>query len=184
MIVYYSGVLFFIFFFFQAEDGIRDIGVTGVQTCALPISGQELARRAGVDMPDVQYRSGGPLMNDIVAGHLPVGWTSTVSAMPHMGTGRVRVLAVSPATRTPFFPEAPTLQELGFEGFDLAGWVAMFGPAGLPPAVAQRLHGALEQAYADPTLEARFATMGVEADLRPPAALAEADRKSTRLNSS
>ena len=62
--------------------------------------GQELARRAGVEMPDVQYRSGGQLMNDVVAGHLPVGWTSTASAMPHMQTGRVRLLAVSTATRS------------------------------------------------------------------------------------
>lgn len=154
---------------------------TGSTEAVSSFAGQELARRAGVDMPDVQYRSGGPLMNDIVAGHLPVGWTSTVSAMPHMGTGRVRILAVSPATRTPFVPEAPTPQELGFEGFDLAGWVAMFGPAGLPAGIAARLHGALEQAYADTTLKGRFATMGVEADLRPPAALAEAVRREDRL---
>src|SRR5690349_4654445 len=105
--------------------------------------GQELARRAGVEMPDVQYRSGGQLMNDIVAGHLPVGWTSTASVMPHMQTGRVRVLAASTATRTPFFPEAPTVQEGGIPDFDLAGWVGLYGPAGLPENVARTLYEAL-----------------------------------------
>ena len=105
--------------------------------------GQELARRANVEMADVQYRSGGQLMNDIVAGHLPVGWTSTASAMPHMQTGRVRVLAVSTATRTPFFPDVPTAQEQGVADFDLAGWVGLYGPAGLPDAVVQRLQEAL-----------------------------------------
>ncbi|WP_135470972.1 Bug family tripartite tricarboxylate transporter substrate binding protein [Crenalkalicoccus roseus] len=153
---------------------------TGSTEALSSFIGQELARRAGVDMPDVQYRSGGQLMNDVVAGHLPVGWTSTVSAMPHMGTGRVRVLAASTPTRTPFFPEVPTLREQGVD-LALAGWVAMFGPAGLPEPVVRRLHAALAEAYTDETLKSRFAAMGVEPDLRPAAALLEAMREEDRL---
>ena len=129
----------------------------------------------------MQYRSGGQLMNDIVAGHLPVGWTSTASATPHMGTGRVRVLAVSTATRTPFFPEVPTVQEQGMADFALAGWVALLGPAGLPEPVVERLYAALTQAFADATLKARFAGMGIEPDLRPAPALLEAMRREDRI---
>jgi tripartite-type tricarboxylate transporter receptor subunit TctC len=140
-----------------------------------------LARRANVEMADVQYRSGGQLMNDIVAGHLPVGWTSTASAMPHMQTGRVRVLAVSTATRTPFFPDVPTAQEQGVADFDLAGWVGLYGPAGLPEAVVQRLQEALTRAFADPTLQQRFAAMGIEPDLRPAAGLVQAAQREDRL---
>jgi tripartite-type tricarboxylate transporter receptor subunit TctC len=143
--------------------------------------GQELARRANVEMADVQYRSGGQLMNDIVAGHLPVGWTSTASAMPHMQTGRVRVLAVSTATRTPFFPDVPTAQEQGVADFDLAGWVGLYGPAGLPDAVVQRLQEALTRAFADPTLQQRFTAMGIEPDLRPAAGLMQAAQREDRL---
>jgi tripartite-type tricarboxylate transporter receptor subunit TctC len=143
--------------------------------------GQELARRANVEMADVQYRSGGQLMNDIVAGHLPVGWTSTASAMPHMQTGRVRVLAVSTATRTPFFPDVPTAQEQGVADFDLAGWVGLYGPAGLPEAVVQRLQEALTRAFADPTLQQRFAAIGIEPDLRPAAGLVQAAQREDRL---
>jgi tripartite-type tricarboxylate transporter receptor subunit TctC len=150
---------------------------TGSTEALSSFVGQELARRAGVDMPDVQYRSGGPLMNDVVAGHLPVGWTSTVSAMPHVATGRVRALAVSTAERTPFFPDAPTVQEQGIADFDLAGWVAMLGPAGLPAPVVQRMHAGLVQAYADDTLKSRFLAMGVQADLRPGPALLEAMKR-------
>ena len=143
--------------------------------------GQELARRANVEMADVQYRSGGQLMNDIVAGHLPVGWTSTASAMPHMQTGRVRVLAVSTATRTPFFPDVSTAQEQGVADFDLAGWVGLYGPAGLPDAVVQRLQEALTRAFADPTLQQRFTAMGIEPDLRPAAGLMQAAQREDRL---
>jgi tripartite-type tricarboxylate transporter receptor subunit TctC len=143
--------------------------------------GQELARRANVEMADVQYRSGGQLMNDIVAGHLPVGWTSTASAMPHMQTGRVRVLAVSTATRTPFFPDVPTAQEQGLADFDLSGWVGLYGPAGLPEAVVARLQEALTRAFADETLKQRFTTMGIEPDLRPAAGLVQAAQREDRL---
>ena len=160
----------------QAKARPGRIG-TGSTEALSSFIGQELARRAEVEMPDVAYRSGGQLMNDIVAGHLPVGWTSTVSAMPHMGTGRARLLAVSTATRSPFFPEVPTVQEQGIAGFDLSGWVALLGPRGLPDQVAQRLLPAIAQAYADPTLQERLKAMGVEPDLRPGPALLEAMRR-------
>ncbi|MFZ4411296.1 MAG: Bug family tripartite tricarboxylate transporter substrate binding protein [Paracraurococcus sp.] len=143
--------------------------------------GQELARRAQVEMPDVQYRSGGQLMNDIVAGHLPVGWTSTASVMPHMQTGKVRPLAVSTATRTPFFPDVATTQEQGVAAFDLSGWVGLYGPAGLPEAVVQRLQEALARAFADPVLQQRFTAMGIEPDLRPAAGLVQAAEREDKL---
>ncbi len=154
---------------------------TGSTEALSSFIGQELARRAGVDMPDVAYRSGGPLMNDVVAGHLPVGWTSTVSAMPHVGTGKVRALAVSTATRSPYFPDTPSVQEQGVADFDLAGWVALLGPRGLPDAVAERLVPAIQRAYADPALQERLKAMGVEPDLRPGPALLEAMRREDRI---
>ncbi len=143
--------------------------------------GQELARRAQVEMPDVAYRSGGQLMNDIVAGHLPSGWTSTASVMPHMQTGRVRLLAASTATRSTFFADVPTVQEQGIAGFDLAGWVALLAPKGLPPAVAERMNTVLRLAFADPAFQARLTAMGIEADLRPAPALLEAMQREDRL---
>lgn len=154
---------------------------TGSTEALSSFIGQELARRAGVEMPDVQYRSGGQLMNDIVAGHLPTGWTSTASVTPHVGTGRVRALAVSTATRTPFFPDVPTVQEQGVADFDLSGWVALLGPAALPEALAQRVFGLVERAFADPAFRQRLGALGIEPDLRPPAALAEAMRREDRI---
>ena len=150
---------------------------TGSTEALSAFLGQELARRASVDMPDVQYRSGGPLMNDIVAGHLPVGWTSTASVTPHMQTGRIRVLAAAGAPRTPFFPDAPTLAEAGVPGIALSGWVALLGPAALPPAIAERLHALLEPAFAEAGFRQRLGALGIEPDLRPAAALAEEMRR-------
>ncbi|MBP0465581.1 tripartite tricarboxylate transporter substrate binding protein [Roseomonas sp. PWR1] len=154
---------------------------TGSTEALSSFIGQELARRAGVDMPDVAYRSGGQLMNDIVAGHLPTGWTSTVSAMPHIGTGRVRVLAVSTGTRTPYFPDAPTAAEQGVTDFDLSGWVALLGPPRMDPALVATIGGAVQRAFDDAAFQQRLVALGVERDFRPPAALLEAMQRDDRI---
>jgi tripartite-type tricarboxylate transporter receptor subunit TctC len=154
---------------------------TGSTEALSSFIGQELARRVGVEMLDIQYRSGGQLMNDIVAGHLPVGWTSTVSATPHIGTGRVRVLAVSTATRSPFVPDVPTAQETGVTEFDLSGWVALLGPPRMSEALARHIHDVVARAFRDAAFQARLAALGVEPDLKRPEALAEAMRREDRL---
>lgn len=154
---------------------------TGSTEALTSFLGQELARRAGVEMPDVPYRSGGLLMNDIVAGHLPVGWTSTVSATPHMPTGRVRILAVSTATRTPYFPDVPTVQEQGIAEFDFAGWVALLGPPRLAEALVARIAAAVQRVFADETFRQRLVTLGVEADFRPAEGLRAAMEREDRI---
>jgi tripartite-type tricarboxylate transporter receptor subunit TctC len=154
---------------------------TGSTEALSSFIGQELARRAGVDMPDVAYRSGGQLMNDIVAGHLPTGWTSTVSATPHIGTGRVRVLAVSTGSRTPFFPDVPTASEQGVAEFDLSGWVALLAPPRMDAALVATIGGAVQRAFDDAAFQQRLATLGVERDFRPPAALLEAMQRDDRI---
>jgi tripartite-type tricarboxylate transporter receptor subunit TctC len=154
---------------------------TGSTEALSSFIGQELARRLGIELPDVAYRSGGPLMTDIVAGHLPMGWTSTASATPHMQTGRVRVIAVASAERTAFFPEAPAVREQGVADFDLAGWVALLGPPGMPPALAERIYDAVAEAFATEALRTRLLALGVERDLRPPAALLQAMQREDRI---
>lgn len=154
---------------------------TGSTEALSSFVGQEMARRAGVEMPDVAYRSGGQLMNDIVAGHLPTGWTSTVSAAPHMSTGRVRVLAVSTAQRTPAFPDAPTAQEQGIAEFDLSGWVAMLAPPRMEPALAERITATMQQVFEEAAFQQRILAMGVERDFRPAAGLLEVMQRDDRI---
>ncbi len=154
---------------------------TGSTEALSQFIGQELARRLGQEIPDVQYRSGGQLMTDIVAGHLPLGWTSTASATPHMATGRVRIIAVSTATRTPFFPDVATAQEQGLADFDLAGWVALLGPAGMPQALSERILAAVRTAFDNQAFLARLAALGIEPDLRPSAPLLLAMQREDRI---
>lgn len=154
---------------------------TGSTEALSSFIGQELARRAGVDMPDVAYRSGGQLMNDIVAGHLPTGWTSTVSAAPHMQTGRVRILAVSTGQRSAFFPDVPTAAEQGVTEFDLSGWVAMLAPPRMDPALATTIGATVQRVFDDPAFQQRLVALGVERDFRPAPALLEAMQRDDRI---
>ena len=132
-------------------------------------------------MPDVAYRSGGQLMNDIVAGHLPTGWTSTVSAAPHMQTGKVRILAVSTAERSAAFPDVPSVQEQGVANFDLSGWVAMLAPPRMDPALAARITETMQRVFDDAAFRQRLVGMGVERDFRPAPALLEAMQRDDRI---
>lgn len=154
---------------------------TGSTEALSSFIGQELARRAGVEMPDVAYRSGGQLMNDIVAGHLPTGWTSTVSAAPHMQTGKVRILAVSTAERSAAFPDVPSVQEQGVANFDLSGWVAMLAPPRMDPALAARITETMQRVFDDAAFRQRLVGMGVERDFRPAPALLEAMQRDDRI---
>lgn len=141
------------------------IGATEALTS---FAGQDLARRAGVRLEEAMYRGGAPMMTDLMAGHLPVGFTSTATALPLLPGGRLRLLAVTGAARSPALPDVPTVAESGFAGYEVAGWGALLGPGGLPAAVMARLHAALGAAFSDPALRARLDALGLEADLRGP----------------
>jgi tripartite-type tricarboxylate transporter receptor subunit TctC len=141
------------------------IGATEALTS---FAGQDLARRAGVRLEEAMYRGGAPMMTDLMAGHLPVGFTSTATALPLLPGGRLRLLAVTGAARSPALPDVPTVAESGFADYEVAGWGALLGPAGLPAAVMARLYAALGVAFTDPALRARLDALGLEADLRGP----------------
>jgi tripartite-type tricarboxylate transporter receptor subunit TctC len=149
----------------RANPGKIGFGATEALTA---FAGHEFNRLAGVQTEEVQYRGGGLLMNDIVAGHLPIGWTSTASALPHLATNQVRVLAVSTAERTQLMPDVPTVREGGVAGYDVSGWVAALAPPRMSPALLREIHGAIARAYAEPALMERFRTLGLEPNLLDP----------------
>ena len=154
-----------------ARTAPRGIGF-GTSDAAISYAGNAFARMAGVEMAEVPYRGGAPLMNDLVAGHIPTGWNSTLAALAHIQSGRVRALGVTTAARSHLLPDVPTLAEAGVPGYEFAGWYGLFGPAALPPEVAARLHAAIEAALAEPALRARLRDLGADLDLLGPAAFA------------
>lgn len=120
------------------------------------------AHAAGVRLTHVPYKGGAPAMNDVVAGHIQLVAVNALEVQPHVKTGKLRVLAALSAGRSPIFPEAPTIAESGFAGFEASVWYGLIGPAGLPPAVVGRLHQEAQRALVSAEVRERFAAAGGE----------------------
>ncbi|MFM7505993.1 MAG: tripartite tricarboxylate transporter substrate binding protein [Rubrivivax sp.] len=128
-----------------------------------------LARSAGLDLVHVPYKGGGPLMQDAIAGHVPLSIGSVFVAKPHIDSKRIRALAVTTAQRNPALPEVPTLAELGFRNFDAPAWWAVIAPARTPPELVQRMNAEINRALQTPDVAAKLAAQGIVVNIGTPA---------------
>jgi len=124
--------------------------------------GEFLRLVTGARMDHIPFRGLGPAVVELVAGRLDlvVGLMPGVAA--HIAGGRLRPLAVTGGTRSRFMPEVPTLAETVAPGFDTSTWFGLYGPAGLPRPVGERLGAELRRFAVDPTVQARFANLTFE----------------------
>ncbi len=143
----------------KAKPGSIAFGSTEAATSYV---GNSFARQAGIQLIEVPYRGSGPQLNDLVAGHIPLATTSTVAVLQHVASGAVKVLAVTSARRSVLLPQVPTMQEAGMAGYEFNGWYGMYGPPGLPPALAARIFAAVQAALAKPAIGQRLAELGAD----------------------
>jgi tripartite-type tricarboxylate transporter receptor subunit TctC/uncharacterized membrane protein YphA (DoxX/SURF4 family) len=118
--------------------------------------------QAGTKLHHVPYRGSGPAINDLIAGVVPVAFENPVPVMPHVTSGRLKVLAITGAKRSPVFPDIPTVAEQGFGSFAAEPWYGLLGPANLPPEIVARLSKAIEEALASTEIKARLFALGAE----------------------
>lgn len=128
-----------------------------------------LAKGAQLELVHVPYKGGGPLMQDAIAGHVPLSIGSVFVAKPHIDSGKLRPLAVTTLQRNPALPQVPTLAEQGFRNFDAPAWWAVIAPARTPPEVVQRLNAEINQALQTPEVAARLAQQGIAVNIGTPA---------------
>jgi tripartite-type tricarboxylate transporter receptor subunit TctC len=133
--------------------------------------GGELFKKvAGVDMVPVPYKGGGPAMVDVMANNIPVMFTSVTQALPHVRSGRLKMLAVGAAKRNAAVPDIPTVGEAGFPGYEMYVWWGVVVPAGVPRARSDRLHREIAAVLRDPDTRNWLASnAAAEADLSTPA---------------
>jgi tripartite-type tricarboxylate transporter receptor subunit TctC len=130
----------------------------------------EMIRQAGqLQTTGVPYKGGAPIMVDIIGGHLPMGVTSVLTALPHVRSGALRVVAVADNQRMALFPDAMTFKEAGLEGVESLSWYGLFGPAGLPDAVVAQINRDLKKVAADPAVMKQMEDQGAHMTLTPPA---------------
>ncbi|XAH25548.1 tripartite tricarboxylate transporter substrate binding protein [Xylophilus sp. GW821-FHT01B05] len=131
----------------------------------------------GFEALHVPYKGGPPAIQDLAAGHLDFFMDGGVS-FPFVREGKLRMLAVSSAQRSPQFPHVPTLGELGYRDLDFDSWFTIYAPGSTPPSLIQRLNHELTAALSDEGLRKRFMEIGVEAQGSSPEQIkAIADRE-------
>ena len=133
------------------------------------LAGALFESAASVDMVHIPYKGGGPALNDVIGGQVPLFFGNLASTLQHVQAGKLRALAVTTRQRVRGLADLPTLEEVGLKGFDLAASDGLYAPAGTPPAVVERINAALQRALADPEVTARLRGRGAEPVLSTPA---------------
>ena len=131
----------------------------------------------GISMKHVPYRGGGPALNDVVAGHVPVYFADAGPAATLIRSGKLKALGVTTPTRASHMPEVPTLHEAGVTGYDANTWQMMVGPAKMPPEIVERLNGAIAETMRTPEAQKYFTGLGMQPTTGTPAQAAEHIRK-------
>ena len=116
----------------------------------------------GTQIQHVPYRGGAAATSDLLAGHVDLMFESLNSIAPMAKSGGVRGLGVSGDKRSPAFPDIPTIAEAGVPGYSAPTWTGLIGPAGMPPAVLEKLNAAVNRAIRSPGFVERFSKIGDE----------------------
>lgn len=133
-------------------------------TGSLPhLAAELLLRDAGVKGLTVQYRGDVMAYTDLVAGRLDATLTAITAALPHVQSGRLRVLGVASTSRSAIYPQAPTLPEQGLSKVVAAGWYGFMAPAGTPQDIVSRLDQEINRALAEPDIKQKLLAQGMEA---------------------
>ncbi|MCZ2496366.1 tripartite tricarboxylate transporter substrate binding protein [Xylophilus sp. Kf1] len=135
------------------------------------LTGELVRQAAGLRTVEVAYKGGAPMMVDIIGGHLPMGYTSVLTALPHVQAGNMRVVGVAGRERIAVFPDAMTFAEAGVPGVESLSWYGMFGPAGMPAPLVEQIGHDLRAACADPAVVAQLRDQGAQLLLGSPAEL-------------
>ncbi len=121
-----------------------------------------LGKNGGMEFTHVPYRGGGPLMQDAIAGHVPLAIGSVFLVKPHIDAGRVRPLAVTSSRRAADLPNVPTVAESGFAGFEAPAWWAVLASAKTPPEIVRRLNEELNKALKNPEVAKKLDAQGID----------------------
>lgn len=145
----------------KANPGKLDFATSGNGSSA-HLVGELLMLEAGISMVHVPYRGAGPAMNDVLANQVPMMFDSLGSSSARIRSGEVRPLGISAAHRHKGFPDLPTFAEQGLPKVISTSWFGVSGPKDMPPAIQDKLAGALTRILQMPDVQARFAELDFE----------------------
>jgi tripartite-type tricarboxylate transporter receptor subunit TctC len=123
----------------RSQPGKLSYGSSGIGGAG-HLAGELFNLMAGVDLVHIPYKGGGPAMVDLLGGQIQAIFATLVTALPHIKSGKIRALAVTPARRAPMLPDVPTIAEAGLPGYEAANWYGLLAPAKTPKPIIARLN--------------------------------------------
>ena len=146
----------------KAKPGSLNFGSGGVGT-PVHMAGELLKLAANIDIVHIPYKGAGPAFTDLLGGHLQLMFPTLQSAVPHIKSGRLRLLALTSEKRSPAFPDIPIMEEAGVPGVVTVAWFGLHAPKATPKSVIARVHDEAVNVLRDPMVKQRFSTEGADA---------------------
>ena len=137
------------------------------------LAGELFNMHAGTKLLHVPYKGSAPAMTDVLGGQVAMMFSDAPTAIPHIKTGKVRVLGVASPQRSALLPDVPTIAEQGLPGYEAYSWAALFAPAGTPKEVVAKINADFNQVMRDPDVKQRLYVAGAEANPGTPDDLAK-----------
>ena len=159
----------------KANPGKLQYGSSGIGS-PHHLAGELLRQKTGIDIVHVPYRGGGATINDLLGGHIKVAFLSLSSAVPHLSSGKIRIVAVVEKSRYAAMPDVPTIGE-AVPGFEMSSWLGFFAPAGTPAPLMTRINEAMVKVLTTDAVKEKLATLGLAVAPSTPAELAAVVRE-------
>ena len=134
------------------------------------LAGELLRQKTGLAMTHVPFKGSGPATMELLAGRVDLFVATVPTILQYVKDGKVPVLAVTGAKRSPLLPDVPTMAQAGVAGFEVTTWWGVLAPARTPTAVIERLHHVIQEAAASPAIQGRLQREGAEPLQMTPAA--------------
>lgn len=161
----------------KTKPGQLNFGSTGTGSTS-HLGGEQLKMLTGIDIRHVPYKGAVPAVADLVGGRIQILFNSMASALPHVKTARLTLLATCGPTRSPLTPDTPILAET-WPGYEVVTWYSIVGPAKIPRALVMRLNEGIRNALSNPETVARLQAAGNTPAPGTPEAMIEYTRKET-----
>jgi tripartite-type tricarboxylate transporter receptor subunit TctC len=145
----------------KAKPDYLIAGHAGIGT-SQHLGGELFKVMAGVQFQQVPYRGSTGVLPDLLAGHLNMFFGNITNVLPLIRDGKLRAFGITSRKRSPQIPELPTMEELGFPGFDATAWFGLMAPAGTPQPIVDKLHKETVRVLALPDVKAKLEGLGVQ----------------------
>jgi tripartite-type tricarboxylate transporter receptor subunit TctC len=125
------------------------------------IAGEIFKSMTGIEMVHVPYKGSAPALSGLMGDEVQFSSVDLPAALPQLGSGRIRALAIAAPKRDPLAPDVPTTAEAGLPGFEIQGWYGLFAPAGTPKAIVEKLSAGVSRALGTPEAREAMKKLGV-----------------------